>query len=381
MGVLVTVPDVCMLAGESSGDLLGALLLKGLKPRYPELRFGGIGGPQMIALGFDSQVPIDRLAVRGYAEVLRRLPALLHLRKSLARELSTYKPRVFLGIDAPDFNLGLEQQLRQQGVRTLHLVCPSIWAWRAERAEKIERAVDHMLCVFPFEEVLLEKLGITATYVGHPLADMIPIMPDMAQARATLQLPLEGRVIALLPGSRRDEIAHLAPRFLKAAELIRTKEPGAQFLIPAAGAERKAELERILQQFRQLPVRLVDGMSHTVLEASDGVLVASGTATLEAALYKKPMVIAYAMPALSWWMMKDKGYLPYVGLPNILAGQFLVPELLQDKATPQALAAALIEQMRDRTLGEQRLDHYVRMHHALKRDFSTAASNVLARYL
>jgi lipid-A-disaccharide synthase len=381
MGVLTTIPDVCMLAGESSGDLLGALLLKGLKPHYPELRFGGIGGPRMIALGFDAQVPMDRLAVRVYAEVLRRLPALLRLRKSLARELSAQKPRVFLGIDAPDFNLGLEQRLRQHGVRTLHLVCPSIWAWRAGRAEKIKRAADHVLCVFPFEEVLLEKLGIAATYVGHPLADMIPIMPDTAQARATLHLGLQDRVIALLPGSRKDEIAHLAPRFLKAAEILRTKEPGAKFLIPAAGAERKAELERILRQFHQLPVQLVDGMSHTVLEACDGVLVASGTATLEAALYKKPMVIAYAMPALSWWMMKDKGYLPYVGLPNILAGEFLVPELLQDKATPQALAAALIEQMRNRILGEQRLSHYVRMHHALRRDFSTTAANAVAKYL
>jgi lipid-A-disaccharide synthase len=370
-----------MLAGESSGDLLGALLLKGLLREQPSLRYGGIGGPRMVELGFDAQVPMERLAVRGYAEVLRHLPGLLRLRKQIATDLSTNKPRLFIGIDAPDFNLGLEEKLRGAGVKTLHLVCPSIWAWRAERSEKIKRAVDHMLCVFPFEVPLLEKLGIPASYVGHPLADMIPLEPNRAAARNTLGVASDGCVIALLPGSRKDEIMHIAPRFLKAAELICAKEPGVQFLLPAAGAERKEELRRMLTRAPQMPIRLVDGQSHLVLEASDGVLVASGTATLEAALYKKPMVIAYAMPKLSWWMMKDKGYMPYVGLPNILAGEFLVPELLQDRATPQALAMGLIHQMRDSHAMAQLTACYRLMHEELRCNFSQSAARIVARFL
>jgi lipid-A-disaccharide synthase len=381
MAVLDPVPDVCMLAGESSGDLIGALLLKGLRQEHPQLRYGGIGGPRMIEQGFDAQVPMERLAVRGYVEVLRHLPGLLRLRRQIAQDLAQNKPRVFLGIDAPDFNLGLEEKLRVAGVKTLHLVCPSIWAWRAQRGAKIKRAVDHMLCVFPFEVALLEKLGVPASYVGHPLADMIPLEPDRGTARRALGLQQDACVIALLPGSRRDEIAHIAPRFLQAARILHAKAPGTRFLIPAAGAERKAELQRLLNRYADVPTQLIDGQSHRVLEASDGVLVASGTATLEAALYKRPMVIAYAMPGLSYWLMKDKGYLPYVGLPNILAGEFIVPELIQDRATPQALADALITQMRDSNATAQLAARYRRIHEDLRRDFSRSAAHVVGQFL
>jgi lipid-A-disaccharide synthase len=381
MTVLTSVPDVCMIAGEASGDLLGALLLKGLAAQQGQLRFGGIGGPRMIEAGFDAQIPMERLAVRGYVEVLRHLPDLLRLRSALATELLAAPPKLFVGIDAPDFNLGLEERLRSAGVKTLHLVCPSIWAWRKERIDKIKRAVDQMLCVFPFEVELLARHGVKASYVGHPLADMIPLVPDATRARQKLNIDMQGCVIALMPGSRRDEVTHIAPRFLKAAELLLVKQPGARFLIPAAGEERKQELQRLIAGFPNLPVQLVDGQSHTVLEACDGVLVASGTATLEAALYKKPMVIAYAMPSISWWMMKDKGYMPFVGLPNILAEEFIVPELIQDKATPQALAAALLAQMRDSGLSRQLAARFTLMHEALRKDFSQTAAKVVLQCL
>jgi lipid-A-disaccharide synthase len=381
MSILNSMPDVAMVAGEASGDLLGALLLQGLLTRTNDVSFGGIGGPRMAQLGFDAQIPLERLAVRGYVEVLRHLPGLLRLRAGLAKEMIASPPRMFIGIDAPDFNLGLEEKLRAARIRTLHLVCPSIWAWRAQRITQIKRSVDHMLCVFPFEPDLLASHGVKASYVGHPLADMIPLQPNSGQARRKLGLDEQGCVIALLPGSRRDEIAYIAPLFLKAAELLKIKEPDVRFLIPAAGELRRLELQRLLARFPGLPVQLVDGQSHTVLEACSGALVGSGTATLEAALYKKPMVIAYAMPTVSWWMMRNKGYLPYVGLPNILAGEFLVPELIQDKATPSALAGALIEQMRDRTLSTRLNDRFMQMHEQLRCDFSRAAADVVMEYL
>ncbi|MGL4574974.1 MAG: lipid-A-disaccharide synthase [Burkholderiaceae bacterium] len=381
MPILNSMPDVAMVAGEASGDLLGALLLQGLLAKTNDVAFGGIGGPRMAQLGFDAQIPLERLAVRGYVEVLRHLLGLLKLRSGLAKEMIASPPRLFIGIDAPDFNLGLEEKLRAARIRTVHLVCPSIWAWRAQRITQIKRSVDHMLCVFPFEPELLEKHGVKASYVGHPLADMIPLQPNVGQARRKLGLEEQSCIIALLPGSRKDEIAHIAPLFLKAAELLRIKEPNARFLIPAASELRRVELQRLFARFPGLPVQLVDGQSHTVLEACSGVLVASGTATLEAALYKKPMVIAYAMPTVSWWMMRNKGYLPYVGLPNILAGEFLVPELIQDKATPSALAGALIEQMRDRTLSTRLNDRFMQMHEQLRCDFSRTAADVVMEYL
>lgn len=378
---MASAPRFALVAGEASGDLLGALLLQGLLARTNDVAFGGIGGPRMAQLGFDAQIPLERLAVRGYVEVLRHLPGLLKLRSGLAKEMIASPPRMFIGIDAPDFNLGLEEKLRAARIRTVHLVCPSIWAWRAQRITQIKRSVDHMLCVFPFEPELLAKHGVKASYVGHPLADMIPMQPNIEQARRKLALDEQGCVIALLPGSRKDEIAHIAPLFLKAAELLRVKEPNVRFLVPAAGELRRLELQRLLARFPGLPVQLVDGQSHTVLAACDGALVGSGTATLEAALFKKPMVIAYAMPTLSWWMMRNKGYLPYVGLPNILAGEFLVPELIQDKATPSALAGALIEQIRDRALSTRLTERFTYIHEQLRRDFSRTAADVIMQYL
>jgi lipid-A-disaccharide synthase len=381
MQILSSTPDVAMVAGEASGDLLGALLLKGLISRVPDMTFAGIGGPRMSAAGFDAQIPLERLAVRGYVEVLKHLPSLLKLRSALARDMIAAPPRLFLGIDAPDFNLTLEQKLRVAKIKTLHLVCPSIWAWRAKRIEHIKRAVDHMLCVFPFEPELLSKHGVKASYVGHPLADMIPLVPDPMHARERLKIDKSRCVIALLPGSRKDEIKHIAPLFLKAAALLLVKEPSAVFLIPAANEQRRAELAQLAAKHQGLPVQVLDGQSHAALEACDGALVGSGTATLETALFKKPMVIAYAMPTASWWLMKNKGYLPYVGLPNILANEFLVPELLQDKATPEALAGALIEQMRDQKRSTRLKERFTHIHTQLRCDFSTTAANVVLEYL
>lgn len=371
--------QIAMIAGEASGDLIASLLVKGLLANAAEpLHLFGVGGPAMQAAGFDMQVSIEQLAVRGYVEVLRHLPRLLLLRRRLGAQWLQNKPAAFIGVDAPDFNLGLELKLRAQGVKTIHLVCPSIWAWRRERVEKIRQSVSHMLCIFPFEQALLEKEGIPATYVGHPIADMIPQRADVGSARAALGLRETAPVVALLPGSRRDEIKYIAPRFLEAAALIKRAEPETQFVLPAAGEARRAQLQPLLVRHANLGIKLTDGQSHTCLAASDAVLVASGTATLEAALFKKPMVIAYAMPAASYWMMKDKGYLPYVGLPNILCEEFVVPELLQHRATPAALADAVLHQLRDtgnRTRLEQR---FTALHASLQRDFAnTAARTVL----
>jgi lipid-A-disaccharide synthase len=370
---------IAMIAGEASGDLIASLLVKGLHANAVEaLHLSGVGGPAMQAAGFNMQVSLEQLAVRGYVEVLRHLPRLLALRRRLAAQWLRNKPAAFIGVDAPDFNLGLELKLRAGGIKTIHLVCPSIWAWRRERVEKIRQSVSHMLCIFPFEQALLEKEGIPATYVGHPIADMIAQRPDVAGARAALGLQGNAPVIALLPGSRRDEIKYIAPRFMEAAALIKRAEPETQFVLPAAGEERRVQLQPLLLKHAHLGIKLTNGQSHTCLAASDAVLVASGTATLEAALFKKPMVIAYAMPAGSYWMMKDKGYLPYVGLPNILCEEFVVPELLQHHATPTALADAVLHQLRD---GENRIrleQRFTALHASLQRDFTnTAARTVL----
>ncbi len=367
-----------MIAGEASGDLIASLLVKGLLANAAEpLHLSGIGGPAMQAAGFEMQVSIEQLAVRGYVEVLRHLPRLLALRRRLAAQWLRNKPAAFIGVDAPDFNLGLELKLRASGVKTIHLVCPSIWAWRRERVEKIRQSVSHMLCIFPFEQALLEKEGIPATYVGHPIADMIAQQVDVAGARAALGLRENSPVVALLPGSRRDEIKYIAPRFIAAAALIKRAEPETQFVLPAAGEARRAQLQPLLAQHKDLAITLTEGQSHTCLAASDAVLVASGTATLEAALFKKPMVIAYAMPAISYWMMKDKGYLPYVGLPNILCEEFVVPEILQDRATAPALAEAVLHQLRD-TPNRIRLEQrFTALHATLRRDFANTAARAV----
>lgn len=330
--------SLAMVAGETSGDLLAAHLLAGVQQRWPGSQAVGIGGPAMQARGFDAWWPSEKLAVRGYVEVLRHYREIVGIRQALRERLLAQRPEVFIGVDAPDFNLDLEGDLRQAGCKTVHFVAPAVWAWRPERVEKIRRCVDHVLCIFPFEPALLAQHGIAATYVGHPLAPLIPKVPDQAAARAHLGLPEDASVVALLPGSRRAEIEHLLPRFLHAARLMRQARPELRLVMPVVPALWD-RVQTLLRQAGMVDaVLVVRGDSHRVLAACDVTLIASGTATLEAALFKRPMVIAYHMNWLSWLITRRKKLQPWVGLPNILAAEFVVPELLQDAATPEALA-------------------------------------------
>jgi len=375
-----------MVAGEASGDLLAGLLLEGLRQHWPQLTSAGIGGPQMARHGFDAWWPHHKLSVHGFGwEVLRRYREIVGIRKLLQTRLLEQRPDVFIGVDAPDFNLDLERNLRGAGIKTVHFVCPSIWAWRPERVEKIRASVDHVLCIFPFEPELLASHGISATYVGHPLANLIPLDADKAAARTALGLDVGDRVLALLPGSRASEVKYLAPRFFQAAALVKQAQPAIKLIVPAVPAlrgaiERAAARAGVLDQ-----VQIVNGQSHTVLAACDVTLIASGTATLEAALYKRPMVIAYRMGWLSWQIMRGKQLQPWVGLPNILSRDFIVPELIQDKATPRALADAVLQWLDDldhqpakmATLQQQ----FVALHHSLRRDTSTLATDAIEKIL
>lgn len=378
-------PQVAMVAGETSGDLLAGLLLDGLKARWPALAAGGIGGPQMARRGFAPWWPSEKLAVRGYVEVLRHYREIVGIREQLKQRLLAQRPDVFVGVDAPDFNLDLEAALKAQGIKTVHFVCPSIWAWRADRVEKIRRSVDHVLCIFPFEPALLAAHGIAATYVGHPLANVIPLQPDRAAARRALGLRDEDTVIAILPGSRKSEIQYLAQRFFEAAALIRRAQPGVQFVVPAIPA-LKAAIERIADETgMRAQLQILEGQSHTALAACDVTLIASGTATLEAALFKRPMVIAYNMNWLSWQIMRRKKLQPWVGLPNILCRDFVVPELLQDQATPEALAAAVLQWVEAKSSATDKIaaveQRFAALHTELRRDTSTLATDAIQQIL
>lgn len=379
-------PRLAMVAGEASGDLLAGLLLDGMKLRWPDLCSSGIGGPQMAQRGFDAWWPHDKLSVHGFGwEVLRRYREIVGIRKQLKQRLLTNPPDVFIGVDAPDFNLDLEADLKEQGVKTVHFVCPSVWAWRSERLEKIKRSVDHVLCIFPFEPELLNSHGIAATYVGHPLAQVIPMQPDRAQARAKLGLAPEDRVVAILPGSRESEVRHLVDVFFQAAALIRQAQPATQFIVPAIPTlQQRIEAAAAASGLGQA-LKVVSGQSHTVLAACDVTLIASGTATLEAALFKRPMVIAYRMGTLSWQIMRRKKLQPWVGLPNILCRDFVVPELLQDAATPQALAKEVLTWLDAAAHAPatiQRLeDRFTALHAELQRDTQTLAAHAIASIL
>jgi lipid-A-disaccharide synthase len=373
---------VAMVAGEPSGDLLGAALLGGLTSRLPEgARYYGIGGPRMIAHGFEAHWPMEKLTVRGYVEALRHIPEILGIRNELKRQLLAERPHAFIGIDAPDFNFGVEEPLRAAGIPTIHFVCPSIWAWRGGRIKKIVKAVDHMLCVFPFEIELLEKAGVAATYVGHPLADEIPLEPDMAGARRMLGLPESGPVIAVLPGSRRSEIALIGPTFFAAMALIQQREPAVRFVMPAATPTLRALLQPLIDTHPGLALTITDGDAQRAMTGADAVLVKSGTVTLEAALLKKPMVISYKVPWLTGQIMRRQGYLPYVGLPNILAGRFVVPEILQHFATPQALADATLTQLHDEANRRTLTEVFTQMHHALRRNTAQSAAEAVERVI
>lgn len=375
-----------LVAGETSGDLLAGLLLDGLKQRWPDLEAVGIGGPQMARRGFEAWWPHDKLSVHGFGwEVLRRYREIVGIRSQLKARLLKNHPDVFIGVDAPDFNLDLEADLKAQGIKTVHFVCPSIWAWRPERVEKIKCSVDHVLCIFPFEPALLAAHGIAASYVGHPLANVIPMRPDKDAARAVLGLSAEDRVVAVLPGSRESEISHLAFRFFQAVALIKKAHPATKFIVPAIPA-LKARIEAAaLASGVAHVVQVLSGQSHAALAACDVTLIASGTATLEAALFKRPMVIAYRMGALSWQIMRRKQLQPWVGLPNILCRDFVVPELLQDAATPQALADEVLRWLAAITSGPEKTraleQRFAALHTELQRDTPRLAAHAIAQVI
>ncbi|MDE1947644.1 MAG: lipid-A-disaccharide synthase [Burkholderiales bacterium] len=370
---------LAMVAGEASGDLLAASLLGALHERWPDLTTAGIGGPRMQAAGFEAWWPSDRLAVRGYVEVLRHYRAISKVRDELAERLLADRPAAFIGVDAPDFNLGLEARLKRAGVKAIHFVCPSIWAWRGSRAQKMAASCDHVLCLFPFEPELLQRHGVAATYVGHPLADLIPFDPPRAAARAALGLGERDEVVAILPGSRRSEIEAIAPAFLRAAARMRRERPGLRFVLPIAPGLRGLVEPLAARDAPGVDLQLLDGRSHEALAACDVTLIASGTATLEAALFKRPMVIGYRMAALSWQIMKRLAYQPWFGLPNILCREFVVPELIQERCEPEALARATLAWLGDEA-GTRRLRaRFDELHHLLQRDTARLATHAIAQ--
>lgn len=374
-------PRIAIVAGEASGDQLASHLIAALRARLPDARFYGIGGPKMTALGFDTWWPMEKLAVMGYVEVLKRYREIAGIRRQLKARLLQDPPDIFIGVDAPDFNLGLEADLKQKGVTTLHYVSPSIWAWRGKRIHRIARAVHRVLALFPMEPPLYEKVGVPVTYVGHPLADQIPLHTDKQEARAKLNLPQEAPIYALLPGSRQSELEYMADTFVQTARRIHDIQPRAVFLVPLATRETRLQFETAIyrNQVANLPFRLLFGHAQAAMGAADVVLVASGTATLETALVKRPMVITYKLAPTSYRIMKRRGYLPYVGLPNVLAGRFLVPELLQDDATPENLAQALLNLEGDKRIAAFLEQAFTDIHLQLRQNTAEkAAAAVIA---
>ena len=370
-----------MVAGEASGDLLAGLLLTGLRQRWPGLRAAGIGGPRMAEQGFTAWWPHDKLAVRGYVEVLRHYREISGIRDALAERLLRERPAAFIGVDAPDFNLGLEARLKAAGIKSVHFVCPSIWAWRGGRAKKMAASCDHVLCLFPFEPELLRAHGVAATYVGHPLADAIPLTPPRAAGRATLGMAADDRVVAVLPGSRRSEIQAIAPSFLQACAHLHRERPALRFVLPVSPGLRPLLDPLVAAHAPGVPLRLLDGQSHAALAACDVTLIASGTATLEAALFKRPMVIGYRMHALSWQIMKRMRYQPWVGLPNVLCRDFVVPELIQGDCQPEPLARAVLRWLDDASAAEALSRRFDDLHHLLRRDTARCATDALAQVL
>ena len=380
-------PKIAIVAGEASGDLLGGHLMRALKAQRNDLTFIGIAGPKMMAQGAKSLFPIEKLSVRGYVEVLTHLWGLLKLRRSLFKQLLAEKPDVFIGIDAPDFNFWLERKFKNKGIPAIHYVSPSIWAWRGGRIAKIKQAVSHMLALFPFEPALYEKAGVPVSYVGHPLADELPLEPNIIEAREILKLKNGSLIIAMLPGSRQSEVKQHAALFVKTAQIIGLMHENALFLVPLITRKTRDIFEHAVHQHyidhpeQELKLQILFGHAHDAMEAADLVIVASGTATLEAALLKKPMVITYRMPAISWQILKRMQYQPYVGLPNILAGKFLVPELLQDAATPQALADAALRLLGDADYLQEIKQEFMKIHLSLKQNSAEKAAKVVLSYL
>ena len=386
-------PRIALVAGEASGDLLGAGLIKALRKRHPDAEFAGIGGPQMRAAGMDTWFDADELAVMGLAEVLRHLPRLLRLRRDLRERLLAWRPDVFVGIDAPDFNLGVERWLKERRnpngtPRTVHYVSPSVWAWREKRAAKIGRSANCVLCLFPMEPPIYAAHGVDARFVGHPLADEMPLQPERGAARAQLQVDAARPMLALLPGSRTGEIERLAPDFLAAAARVLAEIPGLQVVAPMAGPRARAAFDRVLAAHPDADalrpaLRVVDGHARTVMAASDAILLASGTATLEAMLAKRPMVVGYKVAPLTHALVKGLGMLKvdHYSLPNVLAGEALVPELMQHDCTPDRLADATLAALRDPSIATRLEPRFTALHEALRQDASARAADAVSELL
>lgn len=369
---------VGMVAGEASGDLLAAHLIAALKSRR-QAQFGGIGGPRMQSEGFDSRYPMEKLSVRGYGELLGHYREIMGIRRRLAAELLGERPDIFIGVDSSGFNLGLERRMKDAGIPAIHYVGPSIWAWRGWRIREIARSVSHVLVLFPFEEPIYKKAGVPVTYVGHPMADVIPLKVSKEEARAQLRLPQGKLIVVLMPGSRRSELHYMADAFVLAAHRFRQEVPDVHFVCPTVTRQTRDMFEQAMhrQQRADLPLTLLFGHSHEALAAADIALVASGTAALEAALFKTPMVVAYRQSPITWALMRRLLYLPYVSLPNILAGEMLVPELLQDAASPAALAGALLDLLRDSAARSRQVERFVEFHHLLRQNNAVRAADAV----
>lgn len=371
-----------MIAGEASGDILGSGLIKSLKARYPNASFEGIGGPLMIEQGFKTHVPMERLSVMGLVEVLGRLFELIGIRRRIKKYFLRQRPDVFIGIDAPDFNLGLEEQLRKNGIKTSHYVSPSVWAWRQKRVFKIARAVDLMLALFPFEAKFYKSHRVSVRFVGHPLADMIPLAPDKQVYRAQLGIPSGDTVVAILPGSRSGEISYIGESFLLAAKWINERRPDIKFIIPCINEARLSQVKALIDEhgLSNLPIQFVMGQSREVMAASDGVILASGTATLEAMLLKKPMVVAYRVSIITYFIMKRLLKAPFISLPNLLAGKELVPELIQDRAQPELIGQNVLDRL-DQEAAKNLESSFISLHNDLKKDASECAADAVAQLI
>lgn len=372
-----------IVAGEASGDLLASHLMAALKLARPDLQFVGIGGPKMQSVGMQVLFPMEKLAVFGYVEVLRHYREISGIRSKLRKHFLANRPALFIGVDAPDFNLGLERTLKGHGIPAIHYVSPSIWAWRGERINKIKRAVSHMLALFPHEPKLYRDAGVKVDYVGHPLADMLPETPDRERMREMMRIPLQAKVFAFLPGSRQSEVKQLAKLYVETAKLVLKEIPDAHFLVPLVSRETRMLFEQAMYdcQGEGLPFSLLFGHAQDAMMAADMVLVASGTATLECALLKRPMVITYRLNGLTWWLMKRKAYLPYFGLPNVLCGRFVVPELMQDDATPENLAQALLNLLNDQDAVAELDATFHELHRTLRQNTAKKAAEVVLSYL
>ncbi|NBW52439.1 MAG: lipid-A-disaccharide synthase [Betaproteobacteria bacterium] len=374
---------IAIVAGESSGDLLGSHLIKALRLNRTDLKFIGVAGPKMMKEGTASYFPMEELSVRGYFEALRKLFHLIKLRKNLLKKILDAKPDLFIGIDAPDFNFWIERQLKKKGIPVIHYVSPSIWAWRRSRLKKIKKSIDHMLTIFPFEKNIYSKANIQATFVGHPLAEMIPLHPNKKKAQDKLKIIKASRVIALLPGSRQGEVKWHAQLLIDSAIEISKRIRDVKFLVPLPTRETYEIFSKTLFKNTQaeLDIQLLIGHASIAINAADAVIVASGTATLETALYKKPMIVIYKMSTISWQILKRMRYLPYVSIPNILLNKFLVPELLQNDATPENITAKTIEILKDSSYRKHLLVQFTKIHFQLKQNTSDRLNKVILKFI